>query len=828
MSESLSQVIYASPTAGAVPVAGGSLDIWELTSGGLVSHNGSADSTTSACLCLWYHNHTIYHSAANGSSFGSPGWWTWNGSVWTAIQCPITETVEGFSVNSVGPIVFASQTAGTAATAGATLDIWTISLAGQVLRNGTADATTAQVIQLYYHNHRVYYESVLGNASGTPGWWSWNGTGWSVSVSPVVVGPALSVGSVVSQVISVAWTITGSIFNYATAPTLQYMDNGSGTWLALPAGSNVNTTSFSFIHPSEATVISNAVVAVRDANATTVTATSNVFQITNPNQVSLNSAALSPLTFSVGTSPITVGTVTIGTTPANKFPGTGGALTLSGTDAAFFAVNSDQATIVTSQTTAARTYSLGVTATLAGAVGSPLGPTTFSIVGSSGPSVGPSVTGNFVNVDFTNLTNPAGGSNITIQPQIFGVSGIGLANNNWAYLSNATFRNLVRALNLPLFRLHSGWSDSQPAASNLSAFATQASAMFPSTCTLIIGSNYTTQAQFKAVSDFWVANGTIPCNYWEVNNEPNLPGNYTAQFAAGSAGYRQTNASFKVGGPVSAGYNPSGFDTGFINANTITSLAYLNFHQYFYCQGQEATPTNAQMCAGNKSTTGNIQTPTYQTLVPTAQGNLNGTYLATAPVFLGEYNNECGASFSDLRAGTSAGAALLVSATMGFASTATRNPAWMGLWDIMDDAGAAYQLIDSSFNVYPQYYTIQRLISSIPTPGTMVGSSSTGTGGSLIAWGVKSGTKFGVAIVNPGGSAVTGQIALSHWPVNSTGNGTAAYWSYPTSSSLGSATATPTGSPVQNTPGTVTSVAVTGGLTASVTVPALSCAILSM
>jgi hypothetical protein len=374
MSETLSQIIYASKTPGVAAVAGAALDTWELAAAdGQAIHNGIVDSSTSAVIALYYNNHTLYRVSGTTTTFGNPGWYSWSGTTWVAVSCPITESAEGLTVSSPGAIIFASQSAGTAAAAGTTLDTFMISGNGLVNHNSVNDATTSSVTELYYHNHRTYYQSVLGNSSGTPGWWSWNGSGWSIATNPVVVTTTISVAAIGNQTANTAFTVTGSLGNYGTTvPTLQYQDNGTGSWIALPAGSSVLSTSFTFQHPGMVTT-ANATVSVWDANNITTVGTSNIFAVTAVSQIILNSISLSNNSFSPGAAPITVGTTTVGTTPANSFPGTTGTLTLSGTGAPYFAVGSDQQTITTAQTTTAgSSYTVTFTTTLPGATNSPL------------------------------------------------------------------------------------------------------------------------------------------------------------------------------------------------------------------------------------------------------------------------------------------------------------------------------------------------------------------------------------------------------------------------------------------------------------------------
>jgi len=373
-------------------------------------------------------------------------------------------------------------------------------------------------------------------------------------------------------------------------------------------------------------------------------------------------------------------------------------------------------------------------------------------------------------------------------------------NGNFGVCSNGTFQQLVRALNLPYLRINSdsgNWG-SNPA--NIANFAANANKILPPSCTLMIGLYAGSPAAYQVVPDWWKTNGTIPCNYWEVGNETG--GDYPSIYVPGQQGIHQSDPNFKVGGPAWAGAD-DGQLGNLIAANSASSLQFLSWHQYLYCRDQDPIPSDFQACLAQNPRSGANPFGGY---MQAAQAKTAGTYAQNYPVCLDEYNIECGASQDDLRAGTSIGACFMVSSLMAYASTANQNQAWAGVWDLYDDSGAAYNIIDTGMNCYPQYYTLQQLIARMP--GSMVYSQSGASG--VQAWATKSGTSFGVVIVNANDSPVSGQVALSNWPLNSTGNATIHVWSLPTTN--GEA----------NVPGNLSTVGVSGGLTGSVTVQARS------
>jgi hypothetical protein len=144
------------------------------------------------------------------------------------------------------------------------------------INGGAVSTVSSNVIELAYVNHVVWQENSAGN------WYSYTGSGgWSgpTTTSPITgtAAETLAVNSIPQQTTGFGFTVSGTIVNATTAPSLQYQDNG-GTWVAFPTGSTVSTTTFSFNHPGMAVLGANT-VSVRDANQTSVTASSNSFSV---------------------------------------------------------------------------------------------------------------------------------------------------------------------------------------------------------------------------------------------------------------------------------------------------------------------------------------------------------------------------------------------------------------------------------------------------------------------------------------------------------------------------------------------------------------------
>lgn len=138
---------------------------------------------------------------------------------------------------------------------------WTITTGGQVAVNGVVDAITSNVTQVAWITPLIWQE----NSSNL--WWSKTSPSatWlpvaGTPTSPLASLPTITINAISSPTPNSTFPVTGSLANYSVAPTLTYADN-SGPASALPTGSVVTTTSFSFTHPtmpagSDALVVSD-------------------------------------------------------------------------------------------------------------------------------------------------------------------------------------------------------------------------------------------------------------------------------------------------------------------------------------------------------------------------------------------------------------------------------------------------------------------------------------------------------------------------------------------------------------------------------------------
>lgn len=121
------------------------------------------------------------------------------------------------------------------------------------------DSGTAQT--LYVSSDGVTWLAQAGSP------WTPSGTVAATSVAIVTPG---------QQVAAAAFPVSGTLSGYTTAPTLNYADD-SGSFLPLPTGATVTTTTWAFTNPGLAA--GSHTITVRDANATGTTVTSPSFTV---------------------------------------------------------------------------------------------------------------------------------------------------------------------------------------------------------------------------------------------------------------------------------------------------------------------------------------------------------------------------------------------------------------------------------------------------------------------------------------------------------------------------------------------------------------------
>ncbi len=174
-------VVKAGSTAAITDASG---NTWTITAGGQVAMNGTADTTTANVTELAYVNGEVWQE--NGSDL----WWGKTSP--TAAWSPAAGTATSPLPASTGSKASANDTVVKAGAAGTIVDAsgnkWTITSAGQVAVNGTADTTTAKVIELAYVNGEVWQENASdlwwGKTSPTAAWSPAAGTSTSPLPAP--------------------------------------------------------------------------------------------------------------------------------------------------------------------------------------------------------------------------------------------------------------------------------------------------------------------------------------------------------------------------------------------------------------------------------------------------------------------------------------------------------------------------------------------------------------------------------------------------------------------------------------------------------------------
>jgi hypothetical protein len=203
-----------------------------------------------------------------------------------------------------------------------------------------------------------------------------------------------------------------------------------------------------------------------------------------------------------------------------------------------------------------------------------------------------------------------------------------------------------------------------------------------------------------------------------------------------------------------------------------------------------------------------ILDPPYGTTRGTEDMNGIAGVLAQGPqaIFLSEYNIDWDCKEPHQRKYTGAvfNAVMLMQAL-----DASPLPFWAGIWDAFGD-GTCGIIDDPSYAVFPAGALISQGVRTIHGPRWNVPTNSAG----LLACAVTpSPGAVGLMIVNNGKGAQRAKtVALSHWPVNSSGNGTARIWQMSPSAQRGS----------------TSTLAVRGGLMAAIDFPDPSITIISI
>jgi hypothetical protein len=489
-------------------------------------------------------------------------------------------------------------------------------------------------------------------------------------------------------------------------------------------------------------------------------------------------------------SPFT-GTLTLGGAVAGNFA-------VTGTGSGPFSLNTYTAAL------AAGTYSgLTITPTMAGAVGStqPFGP--FTITGNAGGGTGPSATGTLV----AEFNTPTGN---TVYPALFGTATCTQQDYNWTLVGNSAFRAACKSYpwSLCRYNCNSGASSPMWAAifgsnptttspnwTNFDLFLTHANEMFDLTKTWIVlglggvsgagldlmGDNISqfcgmvqligNRLKSKTGSD----GKLVPIKAFEFLNEPDTTrvdvNTYHSYFDAVADTLHTIDQTWQLWGPVTP--NNGSYDSSFLALETTAHLGAFCDHAYLKCPF-DANPSDAQMAAATPpagTEPGGWMTDRRAMIEAHGLGT-------TLPIVCGEYDIDCYPP-TDPRTFTIIGALMCNSFTRKLFQNAGTHPAYAANWELGADgnyglfqANSGNEYNDTGYHIVPKGAFLSKAGSVVA--GAEVSCQSVH---GMTSYAVKSGAAFAHVTMNPpGNGSKTETVALSHCPVNTSGNFTAHVW----------------------------------------------------
>lgn len=452
----------------------------------------------------------------------------------------------------------------------------------------------------------------------------------------------------------------------------------------------------------------------------------------------------------------------------------------------------------------------------------------------AGPiGIGPAASGSFVNVDFSKIGQ-------TVSQYVWGVGAGLLISNNYPpsathSMGNGQVQQALSSMAYPLLRINGisiglqtffngGSSASSSNLSNwLGFFINNIYSCFPKTVRIIFGigadlsswhspADYagacSTVAKWFKTTNSSATGAPVPIYGFEIANETNNASmshdTYNSYFNAASAAIKAVDPNYKIFGPVYSWADGIG---SFMNACG-SHCDVIDYHYYPYGgQGQfDGQGGTGFILGGANNGFGNS----------IKQGIVGNT-----PICLGEWNqnNLPGTS----RGGDSPGSCNVhqcdyVGAVFNAQSilqglNTSNNFTMAANWEVFQDSD--YGLLGAAETpggafISPVGYFMSK------AAATMYGSRATVSGGNLNCLAVTGGPGPGhcaVMLINGSQSnAQSGQVALSHWPVNASGTATINQWIVGQNNSTPSLAAT--------------GLNVTAGLTSTITVPPASVVIL--
>lgn len=806
---------------GQTPITDSNSDDW---SGSGYSHTGVGyfilkdsvkASTSTYAVELYYSSSTIY------ARDNTNAWWSWNGSSFVSSSNPGT-----YSATLVIPTPITDANG----------DDWSLggyshTGAGYFIMKDSVKASTSDFgVELYYFDHTIYARDNHEN------WYTWGGSSFSSTTDPRTP----------TSLTSTSQTNTAITVSYDFPSVTQTMDYGSfqlyyklhtsGTWTSGP--------SVSYCTPG---------------NGNFTDAYSNTWAITSGGVVTVNtynagySASVTKLLLVNGEVWQEAASLWYGYTPAGSITSgiASGIIWNPGSGTSVSPLSAFTITGLTSATS----YDFEVTMSDTTGTSDPTSTLTQSTA-SAGP--GPTASGD-VTVDFSTQVT-VGGNAQTVSQYVWGVSTSSLGDSNFAGMANASVQSAFSPLAYPLMRFNTGGSMDAlyPSGATSCTSAAKATAygnlinnwnsVLPTGCRIIIGlsanpdSNWSSAANFAAacsdlVTWFNTTNGTgtgapMPIYGFEIGNENNLnpgyPTWYSSYFNAAKTAIKTVNSSWKMFGPTfSWADSISSFGAG-----TTNNCDVLDYHAY------RVGPTNQPGDPGYVSAQTNwtndggesaMLSATILSSIATDYSNYTGGGGTASELFIGEYND-------NNTWGTATGTAAPGGPEPGALNTYQQNAAMpvfaantilsglnsttvftmAGIWSAWEDSD--YGIVGGTDNVNgagPGYtvspcgYFLSRAAACMYGPRYTINmGTQPATLTALAVAGGPGATNLGVLLINASTSTdVTGiQVALSKWPVNSTGDGTV--------TKLEISAANPTGSS--------SSVTVTAGKTSAITVPACS------
>ena len=445
----------------------------------------------------------------------------------------------------------------------------------------------------------------------------------------------------------------------------------------------------------------------------------------------------------------------------------------------------------------------------------------FTLTAQSGPAVGPVASSGFITADFTNLTGN------TLPATLFGVgiSSQSDINNGGAFRSSgitdpqviSTFKNLNGSIpgtflrwNLENNGQNGDGSINTFYVDSISNFTPQLIDINTGTFSYNVGNQGASPSQNAAgagqVYDRFLANG-VPCLQYEVFNELDgvfNAGTYNNHFVAISQVLHQRNPNCIVIGNNYASENQGDLQSlASASGSGISRCDRFHWHNYQAGPDKGSWPMSTAFDKFANRDVGDART-----------GIRNGGR-GNTPQGCGEYNMDGNPDGQPLQYQI-AGAIYNNLAMWG---CITSDPFFTHglLWQAFADDGYG-QIVDHvmATNKGLTY------LSMVPAghafaicrrflPGNIVNIANQ-PGGNLAVMATVNNAKFGVWLINYDEfSSVQGTVALSHWPVNSTGNGTIQRWEV---------------SPA-HLAAFQSSVGVSNGVTQSITLPAKSVTVLT-